>query len=73
MKIKIKFKDVIYLLTILTTVILSKKVFNTEKQSIEKRLAEVCFKYNDNCDNEVGGCVCEVKASKHDVMYILNK
>jgi hypothetical protein len=58
MKIKIKFKDVIYLLTILTTVILSKKVFNTEKQSIEKRLAEVC---NDNCDNEVGGCICEVK------------
>ena len=77
MNIKIEKKDVIYfvvmLIAILTTALLNSNRSNRYKEQIEKRLKEVCFAYNKNCDDDVGGCVCEVKASKADINYILNK
>ena len=51
-----------------------------EKQShfnklsnIQKRLNEVCFKWNKDCNYELGNCTCEVKASSDNINYIMNK
>ena len=44
-----------------------------EKIEIEKRLRDVCFLYNKECDHELGGCICEATAGEYDIMYIMNK
>lgn len=73
MNIKIGLKDIIYsILIILIVFSFDKNLFKT-KNEIENRLKEVCFLYNDSCNEELGGCTCISKASQNDVDFILKK
>lgn len=67
------FRDLFYSIILFAILCASSQKNTSEKKEIETRLKEVCFRYNDSCDSEIGGCQCIAKASKYDVDYILNK
>jgi hypothetical protein len=77
MFINIKKKDAVYMLLMCIMMVgiifYCNNSFNKYKSQTEARLKEVCFRYDDSCDLEIGGCECIAKANDYDVMYILNK
>lgn len=73
MVFSIGLRDCIYCAIVCCIVLSFTHKHKNEKIAIETRLKEVCFRYNDSCDSEIGGCECIAKANDHDVMYILKK
>ena len=71
--LELGFKDLFYGVLIIVILLAVNSNFSSKKEEIETRLREVCFRYNDSCDAEMGGCECIARANDNDVMYILSK